>query len=184
MAPFKLAIIVGSNRKASINRKLAQGLATLGEGAFVASFAQIDDLPMYNQDLEAEAWPASATRLKEAIAVADAVLVVTPEHNRSIPAVLKNAIDWASRPSGKGVWGGKPAAIIGTSPGGVGTACAQQHLRDILGNQGALVMGGQMFITWKEGLVDDTGAVTVEATAAFLKAFMDRFAGLVGKLSA
>ncbi len=184
MAPFKLAIIVGSNRKASINRKLAHGLAKLGEGAFVASFAQIDDLPMYNQDLEAEAWPASATRLKEAIVEADAVLVVTPEHNRSIPAVLKNAIDWASRPSGKGVWGGKPAAIIGTSPGGVGTACAQQHLRDILGNQGALVMGGQMFITWKEGLVDEAGTVTVEATRGFLQGFMDRFAGLVGKLAA
>ncbi len=183
MAPFTLAIIVGSNRKASINRKLAQGLAGLGAASFTATFAQIDDLPMYNQDLEAAAWPAGATRLKDAIAAADAVLVVTPEHNRSIPAVLKNAIDWASRPSGKGVWGGKPVAIIGTSPGGVGTACAQQHLRDILGNQGALVMGGQMFITWKDGLVDDAGAVTVEATATFLKAFMDRFAGLVGKLS-
>lgn len=184
MAPFKLAIIVGSNRKASINRKLAQALATLGEGHFTASFAPIDDLPMYNQDLEAEAWPENATRLKEAIAAADAVLVVTPEHNRSIPAVLKNAIDWASRPSGKGVWGGKPVAIIGTSPGSVGTACAQQHLRDILGNQGALVMGGQMFITWKDGLVDDAGIVTVEATRAFLQGFMDRFAKLVGKLAA
>ena len=184
MTPFKLAIIVGSNRKASINRKLAQALAKLGEGVFTASFAQIDDLPMYNQDLEVEAWPDSATRLKAAIAEADAVLVVTPEHNRSIPAVLKNAIDWASRPSGKGVWGGKPAAIIGTSPGGVGTACAQQHLRDILGNQGALVMGGQMFITWKEGLVDEAGTITVEAARGFLQGFMDKFAGLVGKLTA
>ena len=183
MASFTLAIIVGSNRKASINRKLAQGLAGLGAASFTAHVAQIDDLPMYNQDLEAE-FPASATRLKEELARADAVLVVTPEHNRSIPAVLKNAIDWASRPSGKGVWGGKPLAIIGTSPGGVGTACAQQHLRDILGNQGALVLGGQMFITWKEGLVDDTGTVTVEATRQFLQAFMDKFAGLVGKLTA
>lgn len=183
MAPFKLVVIVGSNRKASINRKLAGALVKLGEGAFTASFASIDDLPMYNQDLEAGAWPESATRLKDAIAAADAVLVVTPEHNRSIPAVLKNAIDWASRPPGKGVWGGKPAAIVGTSPGGVGTACAQQHLRDILGNQGALVMGGQMFITWKEGLVDEAGVVTVEATRDFLRTFMERFAALVGKLT-
>lgn len=184
MASFTLAIIVGSNRKASINRKLAQGLAGLGAASFTAHVAQIDDLPMYNQDLEASAFPASATRLKDEIARADAVLVVTPEHNRSIPAVLKNAIDWAARPSGKGVWGGKPLAIIGTSPGGVGTACAQQHLRDILGNQGALVMGGQMFITWKEGMVDDDGNVTVDATREFLQGFMDKFAALVGKLAA
>lgn len=183
MATFTLAIIIGSNRKASINRKLAQGLAGLGAASFTAQVAQIDDLPMYNQDLES-AFPASATRLKDEIARADAVLVVTPEHNRSIPAVLKNAIDWASRPSGKGVWGGKPLAIIGTSPGGVGTACAQQHLRDILGNQGALVMGGQMFITWKDGLVDDAGTVTVESTREFVQGFMNRFAALVGKLTA
>ena len=184
MAPFKLAVIVGSNRKASINRRLAQALAKLGSAAFAPHFVQIDDLPIYNQDLEAAAWPQAATRLKSEIEAADAVLVVTPEHNRSIPAVLKNAIDWAARPSGKGVWGGKAAAIIGASPGGVGTACAQQHLRDILGNQGALVMGGQMFITWKEGLVDDADTVTIEATRDFLQAFMDRFAGLVGKLAA
>ncbi|PTM42054.1 NADPH-dependent FMN reductase [Bosea sp. 124] len=184
MAPFKLAIIVGSNRKASINRKLAQALAKLGSASFTPHFVQIDDLPMYNQDLEAAAWPQAATRLKSEIEGADAVLVVTPEHNRSIPAVLKNAIDWAARPSGKGVWGGKAAAIIGTSPGGVGTACAQQHLRDILGNQGALVMGGQMFITWKDGLVDDTDAIPNDATRAFLQTFMEKFAGLVGKLAA
>lgn len=184
MAPFKLAIIVGSNRKASINRKLARGLAKLGTASFTPHFVEIDDLPMYNQDLEAAAWPDTATRVKDGIADADAVLVVTPEHNRSIPAVLKNAIDWAARPSGKGVWGGKPVAIIGTSPGGVGTACAQQHLRDILGNQGALVMGGQMFITWKDGLVDDADTVTVDATRAFLQTFVDKFAALVGKLAA
>ncbi|KPH79076.1 MULTISPECIES: NADPH-dependent FMN reductase [Bosea] len=184
MAPFKLAIIVGSNRKASINRKLARALAKLGTTSFTPHFVEIDDLPMYNQDLEAAAWPDTATRLKAEIAEAHALLVVTPEHNRSIPAVLKNAIDWAARPSGKGVWGGKPVAIIGASPGGVGTACAQQHLRDILGNQGALVMGGQMFITWKDGLVDDADTVTIDATRAFLQAFMDKFAGLVGKLAA
>jgi chromate reductase len=183
MAPFKLAIIVGSNRKASINRRLARALAKLGAASFTPHFVEIDDLPMYNQDLEAAAWPQAATRLKAEIEGAQAVLVVTPEHNRSIPAVLKNAIDWAARPSGKGVWGDKPIAIIGASPGGVGTACAQQHLRDILGNQGALVMGGQMFITYKDGLVDDTDAVTIEATRAFLQTFMDRFAGLVGKLA-
>ena len=184
MAPFKLAIIVGSNRKASINRSLAQALAKLGTASFAPHFVEIDDLPMYNQDLEAAAWPQAATRLKEEIEGAQAILVVTPEHNRSIPAVLKNAIDWATRPSGKGVWRAKSVAIIGASPGGIGTACAQQHLRVILGNLGAQVMGGEMFITWKEGLVDDADAITNEATRDFLQKFIDRFAGLTGKLAA
>lgn len=184
MAQFKLAIIVGSNRKASINRKLAQALGKLGSASFTPHIVQIDDLPMYNQDLEAAAWPQAATRLKDEIEAADAVLVVTPEHNRSIPAVLKNAIDWAARPSGKGVWRAKPLAIIGASPGSIGTACAQQHLRVILGNLGAQVMGGEMFITWKEGLVDDADVVTNDATREFLQKFVDRFAEFVGKLAA
>lgn len=184
MAQFKLAVIVGSNRKASINLRLARALAKLGEGSFAPHFSRIDDLPLYNQDLETEGWPETATRLKREIESAQGVLVVTPEHNRSIPAALKNAIDWAARPSGKGVWGGKPVAIIGASPGSVGTACAQQHLRDILGNQGALVMGGQMFVTYKDGMIDDLDAVTNEATREFLQKFMDKFAGLVGKLAA
>jgi chromate reductase len=184
MAPFELAIIVGSNRKASINRRLARALAKLGGASFTPHFVEIDDLPMFNQDLETAAWPQVATRLKGEIEGAQAVLVVTPEHNRSIPAVLKNAIDWAARPSGKGVWKDKPIAIIGASPGGVGTACAQQHLRVILGNLGAQVMGGEMFISYKEGVIDDADAVTNEATREFLQKFMDRFAGLVGKLVA
>ena len=184
MAPFKLAIIVGSNRKASINLRLARALAKLGTASFTPHFARIDDLPMFNQDLEATAWPDTATRLKREIEDAQAVLVVTPEHNRSIPAALKNAIDWAARPSGKGVWKDKPVAIIGASPGSIGTACAQQHLRVILGNLGAPVMGGEMFITYKEGLVDDADAVTNDATRAFLQKFVDRFAGFVGKFAA
>lgn len=184
MAPFKLAIIVGSNRKASINLRLARALGKLGSASFMPHFAQIDDLPMFNQDLEATAWPDTATRLKNEIEGAQAVLVVTPEHNRSIPAVLKNAIDWAARPSGKNTWRSKPIAIIGASPGSIGTACAQQHLRVILGNLGAQMMGGEMFITYKEGLIDDADAVTNEATREFLQKFMDRFAGFVGKLAA
>jgi len=184
MAQFKLAIIVGSNRKASINLRLARALAKLGTPSFVPHFVRIDDLPLFNQDLEANAWPEAATRLKSEIAEAQAILVVTPEHNRSIPAALKNAIDWAARPSGKGVWRDKTVAIIGASPGTIGTACAQQHLRVILGNLGAQVMGGEMFITYKEGLVDDADAVTNDATREFLQKFVDRFAGFVGKLAA
>jgi chromate reductase len=115
MSKFKVAIVVGSNRRDSMNRKLAQAIARLADGSAVASFVQIDDLPMYNQDLESPL-PASVARFKADIEEADGLLFVTPEHNRSIPAVLKNAIDWGARPYGHNSWIGKPAAITGTSP--------------------------------------------------------------------
>src|ERR1700693_5461415 len=126
MAKHKLGIIVGSNRRESINRKLAQALAKLGGDAFEAAVIQIDDLPMYNQDLE-QPVPEKVARFKSAVASADAILFVTPEHSRSIPAVLKNAIDWGTRPWGKNSWPGKPAFITGTSPGAIGSALAPQH---------------------------------------------------------
>ena len=112
----RLAVIVGSNRRDSINRKLARALIRLGAGKFEAVFARIDNLPMYNQDNEANL-PPEVARFKNEIARADGVLIVTPEHDRSIPAVLKNAIDWGARPWGKNSWTGKPAFITGTSPG-------------------------------------------------------------------
>jgi chromate reductase len=183
MAKLKLAVVVGSNRRDSINRKLAKAIAKLGEGAFEPHFIQIDDLPMFNQDLEAN-WPETAARLKREIEAADAILVVTPEHNRSIPAVLKNAIDWASRPYGKNSWGGKPVAVTGTSGGGVGTAVAQQQLRMILTNLAGVVVGGQVFITHKAGVIDESHDVTDASTKAFLKSFIDEFAVIAGKLAA
>src|SRR5262249_44861165 len=118
------------------------------------------------------------------IEAADGVLVVTPEHNRSVPTVLKNAIDWAARPYGQNSWAGKVVAIAGTSPGAIGTALAQQHLRQILGSSlGALVMGGEAYISFKPGLIDDAGEIADESTQNFLKNFVDRFATLVGRLS-
>ena len=176
-----VALIVGSNRRQSLNRKLALALAKLGADQFDFVPVQIDDLPMYNQDLES-ATPASVLRFKGEVRAADALLVVTPEHNRSLPAVLKNAIDWGSKPSAENVWKGKPAAITGTSPGAIGTAVGQQHLRQILGDIGCLVMGGEAYVSFKPGLVDDDGTVTQEATRAFLKAYLDQFAALLGKL--
>src|SRR5438067_8839971 len=129
VAPLpRIAVIVGGNRKESINRKLAEALVRLGAGKFDASFARIDDLPMFNQDHEANL-PAEVVRFKNELARADGVLIVTPEHDRSIPAVLKNAVDWGARPWGKNSWTGKPAFITGTSPGAIGSALAQQHLR-------------------------------------------------------
>jgi chromate reductase len=115
MAKPLLAVIVGSNRRDSINRKLAHAHAKLGGDKFDANFVRIDDLPMFNQDLEGDL-PAEVVRYKSEIARADDVLIVTPEHDRSIPAVLKNAVDWGARPYGKNSWTGKPAFITGTSP--------------------------------------------------------------------
>ena len=183
MAKLKLAVVVGSNRRESINRKLAQALARLGEGAFDSSFVQIDDLPMFNQDLEPNR-PESTLRLKREIEAADAILIVTPEYNRAIPAVLKNAIDWASRPYGKSSWAGKTVAVTGTSGSAVGTAAAQQELRMILTNLAGVVVGSQVFINYKDGMFDAEHNVTDETTRGFLQGFVDNVAKITGKLAA
>ncbi len=180
---FKLGLIVGSNRRQSINRALAQALAKLGGDAFEATVIRIDDLPMYNQDLES-VLPASVTRFKSEVEAADAILFVTPEHSRSIPAVLKSAIDWGTRPWGKNSWTGKTAAVTGTSQGAVATAVAQQHLRAVLGDIGMVVMGGEAYISFKPGLVDERHVVTDASVRAFLQAFLDQLAALTAKLTA
>jgi chromate reductase len=180
MSKFKLGVIVGSNRRESINRKLAQALAKLGAGQFEANFIEIDDLPIYNQDLENPV-PAPVARFKAELAGSDALLFVTPEHSRSIPAVLKNAIDWGARPWGKTSWPGKPAAIIGTSGGAISTAVVQQHLRAVLGDLGLQVIGGEAYIQFKPELIDARGQVTDENVRTFLKNFIDQFAGFAGK---
>src|SRR5664279_3464587 len=168
MHKFKLGLIVGSNRRESINRKLAQALVRLGADSFNAAIIRIDDLPLYNQDLEATL-PEQVVRFKAHIADVDALLFVTPEHSRSIPAVLKSAIDWGARPWGKNSWIGKTAAITGTSQGAVATAVAQQHLRAVLGDIGAQVMGGEAYITFKPELLDADDTVTDASTRQFLK---------------
>jgi chromate reductase len=182
VAKFKVAVVVGSNRRESVNRKLAQALTRLGADKFAFSFIQIDDLSLYNQDLEGEL-PKTVVRFKSEIAASDGLLFVTPEHNRSIPTVLKNAIDWGARPYGQNSWNGKPAAITGTSPGALGTAVAQQHLRQVLGNLGVLVMGGEAYVAFKPGLIDADGAITDESTRKFLNAFIDQFATLVARFA-
>jgi chromate reductase len=182
MRKFKVAIVVGSNRRESINRKLAQAIAKLAENRVDARLVQIGDLPMNNQDLE-NPLPAGVARFKAEIEQADALLFVTPEHNRSLPAVLKKAIDWGARPYGRNSWGGKPVAITGTSPGAIATAIAQQHLRQILGDLGALVMGGEAYLTFKSGLIDDAGVIADEGTRKFLQAFVDQFTTLLARLS-
>ena len=162
MAKVQIAVIVGSNRRGSINGKLVQALAPLGEDRLAFNFVSIGDLPLDNQDLEG-GLPKSVVRFKSEIAAVDALLFVTPEHNRSIPALLKNAIEWGSRPHGQNSWSGKPAAITGTSPGAIGAAVAQLHLRQVLGILGVLVTGGEAYISFKPGLVDSNGIITDES---------------------
>ena len=178
----RIAVIVGSNRRDSINRKLAQALVRLGSGDFDASFACIDDLPMYNQDNEGNL-PPEVTRFKHELARADGVLIVTPEHDRSIPAVLKNAIDWGARPWGKNSWTGKPAFITGTSPGAIGSGLAQQHLRSVMTGLGMILLGGEAYVTFRPNLIDEHGAIGDGNTRKFLQDFVDRFALLVARLA-
>lgn len=182
MAKLKLGIIVGSNRRESINRKLAEAIARLGADAFDAGFIRIDDLPMYNQDQE-QPVPDKVARFKSEVAGCEALLFVTPEHSRSIPAVLKNAIDWGARPWGQTSWPGKPAAVTGTSGGAISTAVAQQHLRAVLADLGLQVIGGEAYIQFKPGLVDERGDVTDESVRTFLKTFIDQFAGFAGRFA-
>lgn len=178
----KIAVIVGSIRRDSINRKLAEALAKLAKPKAEFAILKIDDLPLFSQDLELSP-PASVTRLKSEIEAADGVLIVTPEYNRSIPGVLKNAIDWASRPYGKNSFNGKPTAGIGTSMGSVGTAAAQQHLRSILAYLNVELMGQpEGYIAYKQGLVDDAGNITDDGTRKFLQGYVDAFADWIERV--
>jgi len=181
MALPKIAVVVGSLRKESINRKLALAIAKLAAGKLDLKLVDLSDLPLFNQDLEAD-YPAAAQRVKAEIAGADAVLFVTPEHNRSIPAALKNVIDWVSRPYGTSKWAGKPGAIVGTSGGAVGTAVAQEHLRSILVAQGIALLGRpEVYFVYKDGVFDAEHTVTDPAAKKILDGFIDAFAGWVAK---
>lgn len=172
---FNVIVIIGSLRKNSFNKKLAHALDQLNHPQLKFSFAKVDDIPLYNQDLDNDL-PASVVRFKSEVSSADAVLFVTPEYNRSIPGVLKNMIDWGTRPYGKNCWAAKPIGMIGTSPGSVGTAIAQSHLRSILVSIGGVVLGlPEVYLTYKEGLIDDSHHITVEDTQKFLQGFLDRF---------
>jgi chromate reductase len=177
----RIAVVIGSLRKDSINRKLALALAALGPKDFTFEHVRIDDLPLFNQDHEKE--PTDAVkRLKSEISAAQGVIFVTPEYNRSIPGVLKNAIDQGSRPYGQSAWAGKPAGVIGASGGQIGSAMAQQHLRNILAYLDMPTLGQpEAFIQFKEGLVDEKGHVTVDATRQFLQKWMDAYVAWVKK---
>jgi chromate reductase len=176
----RVAVIVGSNRKESINRKLAEALSKLAP-QFDTAFVRIDDLPMFNLDILSPL-PAPVARFKTEIDRADGIIFVTPEHNRSIPAVLKNAIDWGGLPPGQNSWAEKPVLITGTSPGAIASALAQQHLRHVLGAfLGALVLGGEAYITFKPDLINAQGEIADDSVRKFLQGFLDRFGKLVAR---
>ncbi|MEP7117421.1 MAG: NADPH-dependent FMN reductase [Acidobacteriota bacterium] len=175
MATLKVGYLVGSLAKASINRKLARALVALAPPDLELFEIPFADLPLYSYDYDAD-YPPVATAFKAAIASAHAVLFVTPEYNRSIPGGLKNAIDWASRPYGTNAFARKPAAVIGTSPGKIGTAVGQQHLRSILAFCNASQMNSiEAYIQFTPGLITDSGEVTDLATAEFLRNYMSEF---------
>jgi len=177
----KIAVLVGSLRKESINRKFAAGLEKLAAGKMEFVYVDLSSLPHYNDDLW-ENIPASVTDLKAAIEAADAVLIVTPEYSRSYPGVLKDAIDWGTRPWGKNSWGGKPAAITGASPGAIGTAIAQHHLRTSMVAVGTAVMGQpELYYTFKPEHYGADGAISDESTKTFLEAWLGSFADWIDK---
>jgi chromate reductase len=183
MSQFHIAVIVGSLRKDSFNITLATALARLAPADFSFKQIEIGDLPLYNQDDDANQ-AASVLRFKSEIKAAHGVLFVTPEYNRSIPGVLKNALDHASRPYGTSVWTGKPAGVVGVSPGAVGTALAQQHLRNILAFLNMPTLGQpEAFIQAKEGLFDSDGGIGA-GSKQFLQGWIDQYVAWVKKHAA
>lgn len=180
---MKIAVFVGSLRPESINRQLAHAVEALAPADWTFEAVALDDLPLYSQTQDA-APPAASTRLKQQIEAADALLFVTPEYNRSIPGVLKNAIDIASRPYGKNSFAGKPAGVIGASIGAMGTAMAQQHLRNVLSYLDVpLLRQPEAYIHFREGLVDADGRITDDGTRAFLTRWVDAWVAFVTRSS-
>jgi len=183
MSAYQIAVVVGSLRRDSFNRKLATALEKLVPQNFSFRQVNIGDLPLYNQDDDAN--PAAAVkRLKAEIAAAQGLLFVTAEYNRSIPGVLKNALDHASRPYGQNVWAGKPAGVIGVSVGAIGTAMAQQHLRNVLAYLDMPTLAQpEAFIHAKEGLFDSSGDIGA-GSREFLQGWMARYVNWVKKHAA
>jgi chromate reductase len=182
MSHTKVAVFVGSLRKDSINRSLARAVEKLAPNDWSFTHIRLDDLPLYSQDFDA-AYPPVCQRLKKDVEASDAVLFVTPEYNRSMPGVLKNAIDIASRPWGTNSFAGKPSAVIGASPGAPGTSLAQQHLRNVLAYLDmATLAQPEVFIQFKEGLISPDGVISNPSTENFLREFVNRYVSWVKRI--
>ena len=176
MTTYNVGFLVGSLAKGSINRLLSRALAKLAPDAGLKLHElEIRELPLYSYDYDAD-FPPVAKAFKQSIGEVDAILFVTPEYNRSIPGALKNAIDWASRPWGSNSFSRKPTAVIGTSPGAIGTAVAQQHLRSVLCFCNSPLMNTlEAYIQFKPGLITEGGEVTDESTEEFLRNYLREF---------
>ena len=182
MNTYQITVLVGSLRRDSFNRKLADALAKLAPSNFTFKQAQISDLPLYNQDDDGQQAP-SVLRLKSEIKMANGLLFVTPEYNRSLPGVLKNAIDHASRPYGQSAWAGKPAGVLGVSVGAIGTALAQQHLRNVLAYLDVPTMGQpEAFIHAKDDLFGPDGSIGA-GSQKFLQDWMDHYVAWVKRFA-
>jgi chromate reductase len=178
MAQTRIAVIVGSLRRESFNRKLADAVAKLAPAEFELAQVRIDDLPLYNQD-DDDNNAAPVKRLKQEITAAQGLIFVTPEYNRSMPGLLKNAIDHASRPYGKSVWKLKPAGVIGISVGAAGTAMAQQHLRNVLAYLDVPTLGQpEVFLQAREDVMDKAGKLS-DSTRQFLEGWMAQYVAFV-----
>ncbi|HWW63992.1 MAG TPA: NADPH-dependent FMN reductase [Sphingomonadaceae bacterium] len=175
MTSYKVGYLIGSLATESINRKLAHALIKLAPPELTFTEISFRDLPLYSYDYDAD-FPPVARAYKDALKAVDALLFVTPEYNRSIPGGLKNAIDWASRPYGTNSFTHKPSAVIGTSPGAIGTAIAQQSLRSVLGFCNSPQMNApEAYIRFTPGLIDDQSEVTNEDSRKFLRNYMEEF---------
>jgi chromate reductase len=182
MTTYNVGYFVGSLAKASINRKLALALVRLAPKGLHLKEIPFGDLPLYSYDYDAD-FPSVARALKDAIGAVDAVLFVTPEYNRSIPGGLKNAIDWASRPYGTNSFTRKSSGVIGTSPGKIGTAVGQQHLRSILAFCNSPLMNSiEAYIQFTPGLITDDGEVTDDSVGEFLRNYMAEFYAFVARV--
>jgi chromate reductase len=184
MSSYTVGYIVGSLSAESINRRLAMALIQLSPEHLKFVEIPIRDLPLYNRDFDTD-YPQAGRAFKEAISAVDAVLFVTPEYNRGIPGCLKNAIDWASRPYGTNSFARKPSAMIGASPGKIGTAVGQQSLRSALSFCDSPPMGApEAYLQLTPGLITNVGEVTDEGTEQFLRDFLEAFDAFVGRVLA
>lgn len=178
----KVAVIVGSLKKESLNRKFALALAKLARPKLDLKIVEISDLPHFSEDLEGQL-PAAVVRFKSEIEAADAVLFVTPEYLRAVPGVLKNALEWGARPYGKNSWAGKPGAVSGVTPGAIGTAVAQSQLRSIAPVLDiALISQPELYLSLKPGQITPDGDIADEGLKALLTTFVDRFSGWIARL--
>jgi chromate reductase len=179
---FNVAVIVGSLRKESVNRKAALALASLAPSHLSLKIIEIGDLPHYDEDVEAAGPPQSWVRFRDEVSASDAVLFVTPEYNRSVPGVLKNAIDVGSRPYGSSAWAGKPAAIMSLSPGAIGGFGANHHLRQsLVFLDMPILQQPEAYVGGAYSLFDEQGDLVSQDTRAFFGSFIESFAGWIGQ---